>query len=209
MKKRVLVLGLALIGLGNMAMAQDFNQYLSAKAVLNHTNNKLEWEGESLKKNKNVGAFRVAYGIAIPLDSGELRTELEYGYNGKVKFTEDTDDGDFVDVTLKSQSLMANIYYDFYTGTDFTPYVGAGLGYARLKNNLDDSDGTSFAKSSNNFAWNASVGFNYALTANLDIDVSYRFTDYGKVKHTGQINGFTAKQRGNEFNLGIRYRFPQ
>lgn len=208
MKKFILASVITSMGMMGSANALDFNQYLSAKAVLNHTNNKLEFDGESLKKNKNVGGFRAAYGIAMPFDSGELRTELEYGYNGKVKFTEDADE-DHVDVTIKSQSLMANIYYDFFTGTNLTPYVGAGIGYARLKNNLDDSDGTSFAKSNNNFAWNVGVGFNYALTENLDIDVSYRFTDYGKVKYKGQIDGFTVKQRGNEFNFGIRYRFPQ
>lgn len=30
-------------------------------------------------------------------------------------------------------SAMLNVYYDIETGTKFTPYIGAGLGYARVE----------------------------------------------------------------------------
>ena len=186
-----------------VAHAQDFDQYLSAKAVLNHVNNKFEVnDGEdsgSFKKSKNVGGFRLAYGMIFPAGDNNVRAEIEYGYNGKVKVSDEDSKSE-----TKSQALMLNGYYDFNTGTAFTPYVGAGLGYARLKNTLSN-DEASYSKSKGNFAWQVGAGVSYAVNNNVDIDLAYRFMDYGKVDH--KDNRGKAKMRGNEFSLGVRYNF--
>ncbi|OYQ81161.1 hypothetical protein B9T19_00330 [Ignatzschineria sp. F8392] len=196
-----------------VAHAQDFDQYLSAKAVLNHVNNKFEGQvkdvdGEdsgSFKKSKNVGGFRLAYGAIFPVGDNNVRAEIEYGYNGKVKVSDEDSKSE-----TKSQALMLNGYYDFNTGTAFTPYVGAGIGYARLKNTLSDEE-LSISKSKGNFAWQVGAGVSYAVNSNVAVDLSYRFMDYGKVSHSykaddASVNG-KVKQRGNEFNLGVRYTF--
>lgn len=171
-----------------------------------------------------------------------MRTEIEYGYNGKAKLTNNlnhnragasvdkvspikTDQAQFKS-DIKSQFLMANVYYDFNTGSDWTPYIGAGLGYARVKSensfqltgaDTKYSGSSSFSKSSNNFAWNLTAGVSYAVNNNLAIDASYRYADYGKVKSSAglKIGEFKynhsvdakSKVRSNEFNLGIRYTF--
>lgn len=196
-----------------VAHAQDFDQYLSAKAVLNHVNNKFEGQVEdvdgkdsgSFKKSKNVGGFRLAYGAIFPAGDNNVRAEVEYGYNGKVKVSDEDSKSE-----TKSQALMLNGYYDFNTGTAFTPYVGAGIGYARLKNTLSDEE-VSISKSKGNFAWQVGAGVSYAVNSNVAVDLSYRFMDYGKVSHSYKegdtsVNG-KVKQRGNEFNLGVRYTF--
>lgn len=224
MRKLLVASAITFMGLTSTTFAMDLEQYVSAKAVLNHTNNKFELLGESAKENKNVGGFRLAYGAAFPVGDNKIRTELEYGYNGKVKFS-DSDTVYRNTFTLssetKSQSLMANVYFDFNTGTEFTPYIGAGIGYARLKNTISgDISGdaikqltgnnhysNSISKSSNNFAWNIGAGVSYAVNRDVDIDLSYRFADYGSVKHTYEDESFKVKQRGNEFNLGVRFNF--
>ncbi len=210
MRKLLVASAITFMGLTSTTFAMDLEQYVSAKAVLNHTNNKFELLGESAKENKNVGGFRLAYGAAFPVGDNKIRTELEYGYNGKVKFSDsDTVYGNTFTLSseTKSQSLMANVYFDFNTGTEFTPYVGAGIGYARLKNTLSDTE-YSISKSSNNFAWNIGAGVSYAVNRDVDIDLSYRFADYGKVKYNyGQELEGKVKQRGNEFNLGVRFNF--
>ncbi|WP_051396185.1 outer membrane protein [Ignatzschineria larvae DSM 13226] len=206
MKKLLIASAISLLGFTSTAFAMDFEQYVSAKAVLNHVNNKFETDDLNLKKSKNVGGFRLAYGVAFPVDSNKIRTELEYGYNGKVKLGETIDDEHYNSET-KSQSVMVNAYFDFNTDTAFTPYVGAGIGYARLKNTIDRGD-TSWSKSSNNFAWNVGAGVSYAVNRDVDIDLSYRYADYGDVKHSYSKNSEgKVKQRGNEFNLGVRFNF--
>lgn len=192
-----------------VAHAQDFDQYLSAKAVLNHVNNKFEGQvkdvdGEdsgSFKKSKNVGGFHLAYGAIFPVGDNNVRAEIEYGYNGKVKVSDEDSKSE-----TKSQALMLNGYYDFNTGTAFTPYVGAGIGYARLKNTLSDEE-LSISKSKGNFAWQVGAGVSYAVNSNVAVDLSYRFMDYGKVTHKVSEGEGKVKQRGNEFNLGVRYTF--
>ena len=214
MKKRALALSLTLMGLGSMAIAQDFNQYLSAKAVLNHTNSKLVatevGETDTYSKSKNVGGLRLAYGLILPINDAIIRTELEYGYNGNVKLSYQDDQFE-----TKSQSLMANIYYDFDTKSNLVPYAGIGLGYGRLKNTLSLPKDENYheTKSKGNFAWNVTVGATYTVSDTVSFDISYRYADYGKVTHTfnstSLVDKGSIKLRGNEFNFGIRYRFPE
>jgi len=73
-------------------------------------------------------------------------------------------------------SLMANGYYDFSTGGPFTPFVGAGLGVARVgltdlsigaRPLVDDHD--------TDFAYQAMGGVSYRLTANGAIFTEYRY----------------------------------
>lgn len=215
MKKLLAVTVLAAVTTSlTVAQAQDFQQYVSAKAVLNHVNNKFEVDSDDAKKSKNVGGFRIAYGAIFPAGDNNVRAEIEYGYNGKVKLNEswtDEDESISAHSNTKSQAVMLNGYFDFNTGTAFTPYVGAGLGYARLKNTFslkgDGLDG-SISKSKGNFAWQVGAGVSYAVNSNVDIDLAYRFMDYGKVKHDlGDGDNLKVKQRGNEFSLGVRYNF--
>ena len=63
---------------------------------------------------------------------------------------------------------MLNAYYDIDTGTKFTPYVGAGIGMARLKAKIDDE--TDFSKSKTTFAWQVGAGISYAMTENVSLD---------------------------------------
>lgn len=206
MKKLLVASVISTMALSSFGMAQGFDQYVSAKGVWSYATDKFEMiDSDSFKKSKGVVGLRIAYGLSIPLLEDTLRTELEYGYNGKVKFTIDGDSSE-----MKSQTLMLNAYYDFNTGTEWTPYVGAGLGYARLKNEFSNPSENQYAsKSKGNFAWNVSAGTAYAINRDVAVDLSYRFTDYGKVNHDDH-RVFTvkkSKQRANELNLGIRYRF--
>lgn len=230
--------------LSGNAMAFEFDQYVSLKGTATSIENK--FSGKSVYDNKvgragfathfgknksdtNAGV-RLAYGVLFPMPSGSVRTELEYGYNGKAKLDGSADfsiqpGGAVTSINyrsqIKSQFLMANIYYDFDTSTKLTPYLGAGIGYARLKADNGASLRTfskNFSKSSNNFAWNLTAGVSYQLNENFSIDASYRYVDYGKVKDSTTLNlkpllafkndvGVKSKVRANEFNLGFRYTF--
>src|SRR5690606_23219142 len=83
--------------------------------------------------------------------------------------------------SYKALLLMANAYVDLGTYRGITPYVGAGIGGARIKwDNLDNTIGpdTWTHKGSKNwrFAWSLMAGASYCLTQNLQLDAGYRFT---------------------------------
>lgn len=243
MKKIIL---LSAIALCSTAAAQDFQQYISAKGTVGRMENKLTGTSQyylpssnkgprpinniNVKDKDTVGGFRLAYGLAFPVASHQLRGEVEYGYNAKAKlngafnYNLATDTNKFptqrigIHSNIKTQTLMINAYFDFNTGTDFTPYVGAGLGMAQVKTSGSanfDTNNFSLSDKSDNFAWNVGVGVAYAINTNVAIDASYRYTDYGKVKATDASPLFTginntrtqSKVKSNEFNLGIRYTF--
>lgn len=44
---------------------------------------------------------------------------------------------------VETQSMMVNAYYDIDTKSKFIPYVGAGLGYAKVKASLRAEDSLS------------------------------------------------------------------
>lgn len=244
MKRRLLAVAISIVAGSTTVMAQDFQQYISGKGAVVRLENKLTGTGiyrnkESLinsldhKKSDTVGGLRVAYGLAFPMGDNRLRTEIEYGFNGKAKLdgnmnyfiSNDTAAYPPANIgyksEIKSQFVMANLYYDFNTGSDWTPYVGAGLGYARVK--ADNSvnyagQAMSLSKSSNNFAWNLTAGLSYQVTDDLVIDASYRYIDYGKVDTSGRFDlgqkyhhdvNTRSKVRSNELNIGVRYTFPK
>lgn len=239
--KKFLGVSLLVAGaVGSIAGAQSFDQYVSLKGSVSSLENKFTGSYDELntvsgdrsqvinidrKKSKTVGGFRLAYGLKFPAGTNAIRTEVEYGYNGKAKLNGTTgvigyDPGERIGYRsqIKSQFIMANAYFDFNTGTEWTPYVGAGLGWARVKaeNSLHyENETDSISKSSNNFAWNLTAGIAYEVNTNFTIDASYRYADCGKVKTSSSFSDLEyrdtvntrSKVRANEFNLGFRYTF--
>jgi opacity protein-like surface antigen len=86
-----------------------------------------------------------------------------------------------------STILLANAYYDFRTGTPWTPYLGGGVGFAvnqlTIESNSTDSvTGTaSFGGRSTQvqFAAAAMAGLTYDISSFWALDVNYRFLYIG------------------------------
>ncbi len=113
---------------------------------------------------------------------------------------------------------MANVYYDFTNESAFTPYVSAGIGYANVKQtvklNLNDAGdvfNASQSHRSNNFAWSVGAGVQYALNADLALDLSYRYVDAGKSKvsfrEDNSTTTFKTRAKSHDIMLGITYNF--
>lgn len=232
MKKVLITSSLVIAMVGSVALAQDFQQYVSGKGSVVRLENKLTGlvsdRVDSLtagtyefgrKKNDTVMGFRLAYGLVFPVGDSAIRTEIEYGYNGKSKlngimnYTVDSEDyRETYKNQIKSQFIMANVYYDFNTGTEWTPYVGGGLGWAKVKSTFSiDMEDSTISQSKNNFAWNLTAGVAYNFNRNLALDASYRYSDYGKSEPSYREPDFSfstkSKVKSNEFNLGLRYTF--
>ena len=104
--------------------------------------------------------------------------------------------------------IMLNAYYDIDTGTNFTPYIGAGLGLSHQKVTAGNAK-----KSSNELAWQVGGGVSYAATENVFVDFGYKYVDNGSsftVSHDedNDVSGKTDfESESNEFYLGVRYAF--
>ncbi|MBN9037851.1 MAG: porin family protein [Rhizobiales bacterium] len=81
--------------------------------------------------------------------------------------------------TMSALLLMANAYADLGTWHGITPYLGAGLGGARISwGDLENTTtGTAIHTGSTNwrFAWALMAGASYCVTDKLKLDVGYRY----------------------------------
>lgn len=127
---------------------------------------------------------------------------------------------------LSSWVFLANAFVDLGTWNCFTPFVGAGIGgaYNMISNFTDvtpdvaafGATGSSFGlgrgTSNWSLAWALYAGMSYAVSKNFNIDLTYRYLNYGSAKETVDCNGgsgcneFTFKDlHSNDIMLGLRW----
>lgn len=117
------------------------------------------------------------------------------------------------------QTLFLNAYWDFHNDTNFTPYIGGGVGLGFLRTKYEIEVNASYkgvnlysVNDSVNemhtvFAWNAGLGCSYAFNDNFSADLAYRFVglSYSETSKWGVDIGMAPY--ANEFSLGLRYTF--
>ena len=119
---------------------------------------------------------------------------------------------------INSNTVLANGYVDFGTWGGFTPYVGVGVGAARLRslNYVDTTNSPSGnvmgQGTHQNFAWAAMAGVAYQVAPSWLIDVGFRHLVLGNVPSSGgagtQTNAVVFRnQSTNEARIGVRYLF--
>lgn len=141
---------------------------------------------------------------------GEGRIELEYTHRSnpldQVKFAEGTFPGGG-DVT--ADSLLLNFFGVYHTTSRFSPYLGVGVGAARMEaadlrvTGQPLSDDSSIV-----LAYQAGAGIDYALTDRLNLDLGYRFFGTTRPKFT-EANGhkFEMDYYSHNAVLGLRIGF--
>jgi len=101
--------------------------------------------------------------------------------------------------SLRLTTAMANLYYDFPTGTAVTPYVGAGLGsvYGQATDDIhtDDDD---FA-----FGYQLMAGASVEMQNGREFVAGYRFLDGQDLN----VSGGRDFEMGSH-NIEIGYRMP-
>ena len=133
---------------------------LATGIVIGRSFNNFRLEGElAYQKNdiKSVTLDSIGYdGINYPV--GEKITDV---------------DGD-----ISSTALLVNGYYDFKNSSKFTPFVGAGIGFAKVEvsSAISDSEGLLWTSDSDIVAAaQVSLGANYAITEKVSLDLKYRY----------------------------------
>ena len=116
---------------------------------------------------------------------------------------------------LQTWSGMLNLAYDFHNNSSWTPYVGAGLGWASVSGSFQGYDTGTFTDGVSTFwniqdtdqtlAWQLFAGLGWALTDQLTLDTEYRYfvlsdTDFEPGLDMDSVGG-------HELWLGLRYAF--
>jgi opacity protein-like surface antigen len=161
--------------LGNNVPAETYQAlgfYLRADAGWSF----LDWSGGKNDNNVAVGG-----GVGYRFNDN-LRTDLRVDYAGKYSVAPGSD--------MSITTALGNLYFDIPTGTAFTPYLGAGVGYgwAPVSNGPDK----------NGLAVGLMAGVGVDLTNNLTLDVGYRFRD---------IMSSGSDPMEHQVLAGIRYQF--
>ena len=120
--------------------------------------------------------------------------------------------------------VLANAYVDLGTWWCITPFIGAGVGGARVSiNNFTDSAITASLRSVAfgdnvakwNFAWAVHAGVAYKVTPNFTVELAYRYLDMGDGV-TGDLRTFDGINNINnpttfknitshDLKLGVRW----
>lgn len=142
---------------------------------------------------------------------GDVRFEVEGGYHalGLKDITIGGTTNSNPKGDLSVTTLMGNVYYDIRTNSNYTPYIGAGIGGARI--GFDKSNGFSTTKSSDNqFAYQFMTGVSYTPDSmpNTDWSLGYRYLGTSGPSYkttTGKVSFDNINESNIE--LGLRYHF--
>ena len=123
---------------------------------------------------------------------------------------------------IQSWLGLANAYIDLGCWRGFTPYVGAGVGFATISvNGLKDVNVPQRSAffgadhTNTNFAWALYAGTSYDVTPQLTLDLSYRYASLGTAKsgvvtafdNSSSYSGLFIKDiTSNDLLLGFRYK---
>jgi opacity protein-like surface antigen len=160
----------------------------------------------------SAGIFGVGLGMQF---NNWLRADVTGEYRMKADYNG-------LDVIGKEMLFLLNAYMDLGTWWCVTPFVGAGIGFARVT--ISDFIDNSISKPSIafggeesqwNFAWALHAGLAYQATNNLAIEFAYRYTNLGDgmagdvITYTGDnvINNPTTFKNitSHDFKLGLRW----
>ncbi len=210
------------IGMSNQRLGSLYNLQFDEAAVLEFIN-KGEFDSAPI--------FGVGFGYQF---NDWFRADATVEYRGKSSFYaldrydetgDDSFDGTNEYTGRKSEWVaMGNAYVDLGTFKGLTPYIGGGLGAARvtIHNFMDvntPNNGVAYGATDSrwNFAWAVHAGIGYDLTDHATLDLGYSYINLGDGR-TGDLVPFDGPGiidnpmhfrdiTSHDFKLGLRYKF--
>ena len=141
-------------------------------------------------------SFGVEYDTGF---TGSAAVGKKFGnYRAEVEGIYQESDGDVlgvVDGETTFYGAMANGYYDFANSTRFTPYVGAGVGYGKVRYNIDNVG----SASEDTLAYQGIAGVGYELNPCWSLTGEYRYIGTTKAADT--------RYQSHSALAGVRYTF--
>ncbi|MEJ5112454.1 outer membrane protein [Erwinia billingiae] len=168
-------------------------------------------------ETKHLGGASIAAGYQY---GNGWRTEGEYTFRQRAEFTSgsSTFATSFNHLQTKTERLMLNVYRDYSIGYGVSLFATAGVGVTKIQ--AGGWQGTSAreydSSTQNNLTYALGAGVSYMPVNHLNIDLSYRYVDMGKVEsgYNNFVNARLLKDEqmkahltSSEFTLGARYSF--
>ena len=219
-----LMLTVAIMVLCTSTAYANTGLYLGAKAGVNAGSvNDVSTTNMLGNTSYDSTTFATSFSAGYDFDSNfavPVRAEVEYVMLGDIN-GRDARWSNNLDMTFETNALMLNVYYDFNTGTMFTPYIGAGLGLAYSEIDVDGLHNGILIDGDNDngteLAWSIGLGLGFEITESLTIDAGYRFMSLGSAATSGATTGYfdtpvavyskVDSLYANFFHVGIRYTF--
>jgi opacity protein-like surface antigen len=206
--------------------AQDYYFYLTAKGGGAITSSSSDWDGYFAGANIWQPSQTSRYSPVVGASFGykfansPLQVGLSYYYIGDRYFEWQPINGlnphSEGKINFYSNVFLLNAYFNIYTNSNFTPYIGLGIG-----GNLNDSrtywhDNTGknlYSADENRFgdAYNGVIGANYAFNQNWVLNLEFNYLNLNKTSDADPILSPVILE-GHRFHvttgtLGISYRF--
>lgn len=148
-------------------------------------------------------------GLGYAFQNGfRLEGEISHRYND---FGDDATPP-LTDGNVHAWATMLNGYYDFNRGGSVQPYIGLGVGAARLNVSAAGPSLGAFQDQDTVLAYQGMVGVAFDLTEQLALDVGYRYfvadeADFDGVSPNLTASAFSADYTHQAVTLGLRYQF--
>lgn len=168
--------------------------------------------------------FDTGFGVsaAVGYAYGALRFEGEISYRkndlGDLQVNSLTLGGTTISGALGTFALdgdttalgfMANGWYDFATGTPWVPFVGAGVGVAKINIDIESVAGipTIYDESDTVLAYQAGVGLGYKVTPKTTVSLSYRFFGTVDPEFDDGFDKIDSEYTNHSVMIGVLARF--
>lgn len=151
----------------------------------------------------NLGVFGGGVGYRF---NENLRADLTFSYRPDADVDATTSGGTNIASEVDGMTIMINAYADLGEFSGFTPYVGAGIGYARLE--TADQTGTVVNGGvSSNFAWAVMLGtaIDVGMGDATRADLGYRFINLGEFEQESSTTYDDLMV--HELRAGLRHSF--
>jgi opacity protein-like surface antigen len=197
MKKIYAVLAAALVTGFSAAPASAASYYISGNGGMSWFNN----VKDGRDKYGLDDGFNAAGAFGMKSNCYRLEAELGYQTNNVDKIH--TPSGTFSQHgDVEVWSVLANGYYDIYTGMGVKPYLTAGVGAARVQfEDVRDPGYNGWSEHDSVFAYQVGAGVSVPLGNHVALDARYRY--FSTAEFTLN-DGNQSRLSSNSVSLGLR-----
>lgn len=156
------------------------------------------------------GAIAVGYNFGESEDTKPMRMELEYSISSPLSITEPFLGGETI-YKNQTQTFFLNSFIDFHNSSNFTPYIGSGIGIVINTMSIGIDLGgieLTISDTSFSFIWNVGVGLAYEIDESLTLDLNCRYASLANsVMSKGHEIFRPYDLHSIQALLGVRYTF--
>ena len=226
--RNYLLAAVAAAALTSPAMARDKSTYVGVSGgvmLVEDTNLDFSYDNDPEIRDAVTIDHNLGFDVDLTAgyDFGLVRAEAELGYK-RASVDEVQLDTDFVPSTNPTEpydangkvsvlSIMGNILFDFGDEDGWSGFLGAGLGWARVKYNVSipvfqRQGDVGFSDSDGTIAWQILAGIRKSISPNLDLGLKYRFFNASKLNFEDDfLGGYSGRFRSHSLLLTLAYNF--